>query len=54
MANKLIKEMDEETWRRFIAFCKLKNINVNNQLKDILDDYLEKNLGKAIKGGKPR
>jgi len=29
MSNKLIKEMDEETWRRFIAFCKLKNVKVN-------------------------
>jgi len=44
MTNKLIKDMDEETWRKFIAFCKLKNVKVNNQLKEILEEFLEKNL----------
>ncbi|MBU0614781.1 MAG: hypothetical protein KJ601_01705 [Nanoarchaeota archaeon] len=48
MTNKLIKDMDEDTWRRFVAFCKLKNINVNEQLKEILDEHLKKNLQKAI------
>ena len=47
-SNKLIKGMDEETWRRFIAFCKLKNINVNNQLKEILDEFLNKNLRQLL------
>lgn len=54
MTNKLIKDMDEETWRKFVAFCKLKNINVNTQLKEVLDEFLEKNLGKVLKGGKRR
>ena len=55
MTNKLIKDMDEETWRRFIAFCKLKDIKVNDQLKDILEEFLQKNLGKMLnKGGKSR
>ena len=52
MTNKLIKDMDEETWRRFIAFCKLKNIKVNDQLKEILEEFLKKNLDKILKGGK--
>ena len=50
----LIKEMDEETWRRFIAFCKIKNINVNEQLKEVLDEFLAKNLDKLLKGGKSK
>lgn len=55
MTNKLIKDMDEETWRRFIAYCKLKDIKVNEQLKDILDLFLEKELSKIIsKGGRSR
>ena len=54
MTSKLIKDMDEETWRRFIAFCKLKDIKVSAQLKELLDEFLEKNLGKMIKGGKSR
>jgi hypothetical protein len=55
MSNKLIKDMDEESWCRFVAFCKLKNINVNTQLKEILDEFLDKNLQNIIvtkKGGK--
>jgi hypothetical protein len=51
MANKLIKDMDEEAWRRFIAFCKLKNIKVNDQLKEILNGFLDKNLHKMFKKG---
>ena len=57
MANKLIKDMDEETWRRFIAFCKIKNVKVNDQVKEILEDFLKKNLSQLIssstkKGGR--
>ncbi len=52
MSNKLIKDMDEETWRRFIAFCKLKNIKANDQLKEILEEFLEKNLDDLLKGKK--
>ena len=52
MSNKLIKDMDEVTWRRFIAFCKLKNINVNRQLKEILDEFLETNLNNLLSGKK--
>ena len=53
MANKLIKDMDEETWRKFVAFCRLKNVNVNQQLKETLEEFLDKNLQKMLnkKGG---
>ncbi len=54
MSNKLIKDMDETTWRRFIAFCKLKNINVNEQLKDILEEFLKDNLNSLLKGEKKK
>ena len=53
-SNKLIKDMDEETWRRFIAFCKLKNIKVNNQLKEILEEFLEEKLDNLLKGKKTK
>ena len=52
MSNKLIKDMDEEAWRRFVAFCKLKNIKVNEQLKEILEEFLEENLDNLLKGKK--
>ena len=54
MSDKLIKNMDEEVWRRFVAFCKLKDIKVNDQLKNILEEFVDKNLQKMIlnkKGG---
>ena len=50
MSNKLVKDMDEETWRRFIAFCKLKNVKVSDQLKTILEEFLETNLDNLLKG----
>ena len=40
MSNKLIKDMDEGTWRRFIAFCKLRDIKANDQLKEILEELV--------------
>ena len=52
MANKLIKDMDDQTWRRFVAFCKLKDIKVNNQIKEILEDFLKNNLKDILKGDK--
>ena len=54
MTNKLIKDMDEETWLRFIAFCKLKGIKVNDQLKEVLEEFLDKNLIKMISKGSGR
>lgn len=56
MANKLIKDMDDEVWRRFVAFCKIKDVNVNVQLKDLLDEFLNKNLSDILKdkGGRKR
>jgi len=49
MTNKLIKDMDDETWRRFIAFCKLNDTKVNDELKGILETFLHKNLKEIIK-----
>lgn len=58
MGNKLIKDMDEETWRRFTAFCKLRGIKVSDELKDILDKFLDTQLKDMVKdiakGGKKR
>ena len=52
MTNKLIKDMDDETWRIFVAFCKLKNIRINDQLKEILDEFIDKNMARMFKGDK--
>ena len=48
MKNKLIKDIDEETWRKFIAYCKLKDVKVGDELDKILKKHLEKNLSKLF------
>ena len=50
MPNKLIKDMDEATWRRFVAFFKLKDIKVNDQLKEILEKFTRDNLNNLLIG----
>ncbi len=43
-APKLVKDIDEETWRRFVAFCIIKNIKVGDQLTQVLKEFLEGKL----------
>ena len=50
MANKLVKDIDEEIWRKFVAYCKLQNITVGNQLDQVLKEFLEKNFDKLFIG----
>jgi len=40
--DKLIKEMNENTWRRFTGWCKHKNLAVAGALKKVIDDFLDK------------
>ncbi|HJX50832.1 MAG TPA: hypothetical protein VJ438_05205 [Candidatus Nanoarchaeia archaeon] len=49
MTHKLIKDVDDETWRKFIAYCKLKNITVGEELNNILDDFLKNKFNKLLK-----
>ena len=41
MGNKLIKNIEDETWRKFTGYCKAKNKKVSELLNEILKDYLE-------------
>ena len=47
--HKLVKDVDEELWRKFIAYCKIKNIKVSDELNEILMKHLKKNLRKILK-----
>jgi len=49
MTHKLVKDINDETWRKFIAYCKLKNIRVGEQMEEILNDFLNKKLKKLLK-----
>ena len=31
MTNKLIKDIDEEIWRKFVAYCKIKGVKVGDE-----------------------
>lgn len=42
--NKIIKEMDDETWRKFTGYCKIKGSQVSDELKKILEKYLRDKL----------
>lgn len=50
--HKLIKDVDEDTWRKFIAYCKLKDITVGEQINEVLGEFLKKRLKKMLGGGK--
>ena len=41
MGNKLIKEVDEEVWRKFTGYCKAKGEKVGKKLGKILEEYLK-------------
>ena len=44
MPNKLIKNMDNEIWRKFTGYCKIKNIRVGILLNQILKNYLKNKI----------
>lgn len=42
--NKVIKDMDDEIWRKFTGYCKVKGVQVSGELKQILEKYLKEKL----------
>jgi len=49
MTDKLIKGINEEKWRKFVALCKMKGAKVGSEVEKFLDDYIKTNLGKMLK-----
>ncbi len=41
MGNKLVKNMDEEIWRKFTGYCKAKGKKVGEKLSKVLEEYLK-------------
>ena len=41
MVTQLVKNLDGDTWRKFTATCKYKNILVGEELTEILKRYLD-------------
>ena len=47
--NKLVKNIDDDAWRKFTAFCKFKNVKVADELKIALEEYVKKRFSKLLK-----
>jgi hypothetical protein len=47
--HKLVKDVNEELWRKFIAYCKIKNVKVSDELDEVLKKHVGKNLKKVLK-----
>lgn len=41
MGTKLVKDIDEGTWRKFTGYCKAKDERVGKKLSEILKKYLK-------------
>jgi len=54
MAHKLIKDLDEELWRKFVAYCTLKGVRVNKEIEELLKKHLYKNFNKLLKSRKKK
>ena len=39
-----IRDIDQETWRRFVAYCKIKGVKVGSELDNVLKNHIKKNL----------
>jgi transcription elongation factor GreA-like protein len=41
MKNKLVKDVDDKLWKRFVAYCILNDVKVGTQLTKILEKFLK-------------
>ena len=48
MTHKLIKDVDDKLWRKFVAYCTLKGVKINKELEEILKEHLGKNFKKLL------
>ena len=49
MGHKLVKDLNEKVWRKFIAYCAFKGVKVSKELEEILKEHLDKNFKKIFK-----
>lgn len=49
MTHKLIKDLNDGLWRKFVAYCTLKGVKVNKELEEILKKHLDKNFKRMLK-----
>ena len=49
MTNKLIRDIDDDLWRKFVGYCKIKGTTVSAELSTVLEDHLKHKLKEAFK-----
>jgi len=42
--DKIVRDLNEETWDRFAGYCRMNRVKIGTKLSEILDSFLEKNL----------
>ena len=44
MADKIIRDVDDDVWTKFTGWCKMNRVKAGEKLTEILEVFLEKNL----------
>jgi len=44
MKHKLVKDIDEKIWRKFVAYCILNGFKVGDELSKILEKHLKNKM----------
>jgi len=52
MKMQSVRDLDKDVWRKFVAYCKLKNVKVGDELNKILEDYIKKHFKRLFENEK--
>jgi hypothetical protein len=44
MADKIVRDLDDDVWIQFTGWCKMNRVKVGIKLSDILQSFLKRNL----------
>jgi len=41
---KQVRDIDDNLWRQFIGYCRMKNVKVGDQINNMLNEFLKKKV----------